>query len=186
MNPLQIAIASCSNLEDWPCLSMSRRVTWASDLGCSIGIRVTRVTHVAQSKSAYGVTITMIYIDIKQQSQGCHYGCFTNILMSIKTWFCPKKRILLFNNDLVYWCKGINCLKKKLFLHSKAIFLRSNVCVHTMETNWVNFFYWGTKIYHWNHVESQNLCVLSTLCILFACHMKWCKTMQSIKICQER
>ena len=48
VNPLQTANAS----EDWPCLFMSRRVTWAHDLGCSIGTRVTRVTRVAQSKSA--------------------------------------------------------------------------------------------------------------------------------------
>ena len=31
---------------------MSRRVTWASDLGCSIGTRVTQVTRVAQLKLA--------------------------------------------------------------------------------------------------------------------------------------
>ena len=53
VNPLQIAIASGSGLEDWPCLSMSRRVTWAGDLGCSIGTRVTWVTRVAQSKSVW-------------------------------------------------------------------------------------------------------------------------------------
>ena len=52
MNHLQTAIAMGSGFDDWPCLSTSRRVTWASDLGCTIGIRVTRVTCVAQSKSA--------------------------------------------------------------------------------------------------------------------------------------
>ena len=52
LNPLQTAIDSGSGLEDSPYLSMSRRVTCASDLGCSIGTRVTRVTRVAQSRSA--------------------------------------------------------------------------------------------------------------------------------------
>ena len=52
VNHLKIAIAPGSGLEGWPCLSMSRRVTWASELACSIGTRVTRVTRVAQSKSA--------------------------------------------------------------------------------------------------------------------------------------
>ena len=51
VNPLQTAIASGSGLEDWPCLFMSRRVTWVSDLGCSLGTQVTRVTRIAQSKS---------------------------------------------------------------------------------------------------------------------------------------
>ena len=51
VNPLQTAIALGSGLEDSPCLPISRRVTLASDLGCSIGDRVTQLTRVAQSTS---------------------------------------------------------------------------------------------------------------------------------------
>ena len=103
VNPLQTAIASGSGLGDWPCLSMSRRVTWASDLGCSIGTRVTRVTRVAQSKSANKSVVWLLPLLDVETCQKMNLPClwwFMSIVCIIgnKMLFTEFKYLHAVNN----------------------------------------------------------------------------------------